>query len=354
MEFQTGWLTTLLNLLPGPSRIITVVLHQRVPPAMARRLHELRRWTPCQMTLPTKDSTPIRVYPVKSCTKESLNDAFTKKMSRAYRRSLRRQYTLQQNDLTRAPFLDAMMGSECSKPCKSMDRKSVVLAAQHLKVVTHILQCLGFIINTKMSLTQELKFLGMLVNINIPWNSLSAGRLTSLPADKVKEITAEAIRISNMVSLLTHLLSHFLGKLSTATQAIPPVPLFYHCLQRDSQQQQSGLQGSFVPITTHPKKTLLVERAPFQMEWEAPKGQVRSKLPSAQMPPYQVGSSLCEELHGWCLVSSGTDNAHQLSGASSSNASSEDLPEGCLMSITAPKAEPGLGSSTLVLVLKYT
>jgi len=62
----------------------------------------------------------------------------------------------------------------------------------------------------------------MLVNTNIPWLTsfpLSAGRLVSppvsLPADKVKEIFA--IRISNMVFLLAHLLSHFLGKLSTAT-----------------------------------------------------------------------------------------------------------------------------------------
>jgi len=39
---------------------------------------------------PTKDSFPIRVYPVTSCIKESLNDAFTKKMSRANRHSLRR------------------------------------------------------------------------------------------------------------------------------------------------------------------------------------------------------------------------------------------------------------------------
>ena len=119
-----------------------------------------------------------------------------------------------------------------------------------------------------------------------------------------------------MVSLSAHLLSHFLGKLSVATQAIPPSPLFFHCLQRDSQQQQSGLRGSSVPITTHP---LLVERTPFQMEWEAPKGQVRSSY-----------HQLCEELHRWYLVSSGTDNVHQLSGVSSSNASNKDLPEGYL------------------------
>jgi len=90
-----------------------------------------------------------------------------------------------------------------------MDRKSAVLAVQHLEVVTRLLQCSGLIINTKMSLSQELEFLGMLVNTN--------ALLVSLPADRVKEIMAEAIRISNMVSFSAHLLSHFLGKLSTAT-----------------------------------------------------------------------------------------------------------------------------------------
>jgi len=137
---------------------------------------------------------------------------------------------LTQNDLTRAPFLNAMMGSECSKHCKSMDCKSAVLAAQHLEVLTHILQCSGFIVNTEKLVlppTQELEFLGMLVNTNT--------LLVSLLADKVKQIRAETIRISNMVSLSAHLLSHFLGKLSTATQVIPPAPLFYHCLQTDFQ-----------------------------------------------------------------------------------------------------------------------
>ena len=107
---------------------------------------------------------------------------------------------------------------------------TAVLAAQQLEVLTHILQCLGFIINTEksvMSPTQELEFLGMLVNTNT--------LLLSLPADKVKQIRTEAIRISNMASLSARLLSHFLGKLSTTTQAIPPVPLFYRCLQRDLQ-----------------------------------------------------------------------------------------------------------------------
>ena len=78
-----------------------------------------------------------------------------------------------------------------------------------------------------MSPTQELEFLGKLVNTNT--------LLVSLSADKVKKMWAEAIKISNVVSLSDHLLSHFLGKLSTASQAIPSAPLFYHCLQTDLQ-----------------------------------------------------------------------------------------------------------------------
>jgi len=81
-----------------------------------------------------------------------------------------------------------------------MDCKSVVLAAQHLELVynplTHILRCSGLIINTKMSLSQELEVLGMLVNTN--------ALFVSLPADRVKEITAETIRTSNMVFLSAH------------------------------------------------------------------------------------------------------------------------------------------------------
>jgi len=62
----------------------------------------------------------------------------------------------------------------------------VMLAAQHLEVLTHILQCLGFIINAEKSVispTQELEFLGMLVNTNT--------LLLSLPADKVEQKSSE-------------------------------------------------------------------------------------------------------------------------------------------------------------------
>ena len=159
-----------------------------------------------------------------------------------------------------------------------MDRKSVVLA-QHLEVVTHILQCLGLIINTKMSLTQELEFLGMLVNTNT--------LLVNLPAYKVKEIRAEAIRISGLPLSSPALPLPGEAQHSNPGHSSNPTILL---LPASSKQQQSGLRGSSVPITTLPRKTLLVERTPFHMEWEAPKGQVRSSYRHLRCLPTRLGA----------------------------------------------------------------
>ena len=91
---------------------------------------------------PTKDSARIAVVPVTSRTNQFLDKAFTKRMSGAERRDLLSQYTLPQNNLTRAPFLDAVMGSECSKPCKSMDRSLYTLQGLLLEPIGPLSQLL--------------------------------------------------------------------------------------------------------------------------------------------------------------------------------------------------------------------
>ena len=108
--------------------------------------------------------------------------------------------------------------------------ESATLVRQHLVVLVHLLQCLGFLINFKklvMSPTQELEFLGMVVNTNT--------LIVSLPADKIRQIRSEATRIFDMASFSARLLSHFLGKLNAATQAVAPAPLFFRYLQQDLQ-----------------------------------------------------------------------------------------------------------------------
>jgi len=60
MECWTRRLTTLLNLLLGHLRTITVVLHPRTLPAMTRRAEEMDLRNPLLDDTPTKGSIPIR------------------------------------------------------------------------------------------------------------------------------------------------------------------------------------------------------------------------------------------------------------------------------------------------------
>ena len=139
VEYWMRQLTTLLNLLPSHLRTITVVFHPRTPPAMARALRDGSERPPIVRWHCDKGQYSYQSRPCHKLHQWVPEWCFPKKMSGADKCSLRSQYTLLQNDLTRAPFLDAMMGSVCSKPCKSMDRKSAVLAAEYLEVLIHIL-----------------------------------------------------------------------------------------------------------------------------------------------------------------------------------------------------------------------
>jgi len=85
------------------------------------------------------------------------------------------------------------------------------------------------------------------------------------------------IRISNMVSLSDLPLPGGAQGSNPGYSFSPTIlPLPTDRLTSSSQPQQLGLQGSSVPITTLQRKTLLVERTFFQMEREAPTGQVTS------------------------------------------------------------------------------
>ena len=202
--------------------------------------------------------------------------------------------------------------------------ESATLAAQHLEVLTHILKCLGFIINTEKSVmtpTQEIEFLGMVVNSN--------SLLVRLPADKLKQIRTEAGRISNMTSLPARLLSHFLGKLSATTQAVPPSPTILPLLAERSSSspssQQPGLRDFPVPLTGSTGRVVLVEGTPTQMEWETPQTGTGADNHQLRCFPEGLGSSLCRDTHRGCLVCQRDGHAHQFPGTACSHSSSEDL-----------------------------
>ena len=104
--------------------------------------------------------------------------------------------------------------------------ESKEMAAQHLEVLTFLLEALGFIVNGEKSIlcpSQELELLGLLVD--------SQSLQLKLPIEKIKQIRKEAGQLQRKGSLTARQLSQFIGKLNAASQAILVAPLFYRNLQ---------------------------------------------------------------------------------------------------------------------------
>ena len=90
----------------------------------------------------------------------------------------------------------------------------------------YLLENLGFTIGYKKCMlepTQLIGFLGFIVD--------SMRQELRLPAEKIKNIRAEAQKLSAATSTRARKLSQFLGKLNAATRAVPVARLFYSNLQ---------------------------------------------------------------------------------------------------------------------------
>ena len=102
------------------------------------------------------------------------------------------------------------------------------LAVEHTAATTYLLQNLGFIIHptkSQLSPSQELEFLGMMVN--------TLTMTLRVPGEKIKKIRLEAQSLLKSDKITARMVSRVVGKMSAMTQAIPPAPLFFRALQRD-------------------------------------------------------------------------------------------------------------------------
>ena len=113
--------------------------------------------------------------------------------------------------------------------------------------MTYLLECLGFTINTEKTVTvptQTLDFLGFTVN--------TVTMELTLPPGKIKKIRAESRKLLEAELVSARALSRLIGKMSAASQVIPPAPLFYRHLQmemtvalrRSDQDYEASLQLS--------------------------------------------------------------------------------------------------------------
>ena len=100
------------------------------------------------------------------------------------------------------------------------------MAQEALEALIYLLECVGFIINWKMSVLepqQTIEFLGLTTN--------TTSMVLSLPAEKIKKIRAEARRMAKQTGISARELSRLLGKMKDAANVIPVAPLFYRNLQ---------------------------------------------------------------------------------------------------------------------------
>ena len=111
--------------------------------------------------------------------------------------------------------------------------ESTSVAERHTVALVYLLllECLGFVVNTKKSVfqpQQSLEFLGFVIN--------SVDMEMLLPRDKLKKIRLEAQRLLREDVVSARSLSRLIGKMNATNQVIPPAPLFYRNLQMSLHQ----------------------------------------------------------------------------------------------------------------------
>ena len=121
--------------------------------------------------------------------------------------------------------------------------------------VVYLLENLGFVINhpkSQLTLTQEIEFLGFVVN--------STTMELKLPGEKIKKIKSETGKALQSQTVTALMLSRLIDKMNAATQAIYMAPLYYKNLQGCLQEALQETQDYTTPV-------ILTGEAREELEW---------------------------------------------------------------------------------------
>ena len=114
------------------------------------------------------------------------------------------------------------------------------MAREALEALSHLLECLGFIINWGKSVLEPdntIEFLGLTIN--------TKSMILSLPAGKLKKIRAEARKMGKQAAVSARELSRLLGKMNAAASVIPIAPLFCRNLQMNLTEALNASDQSY-------------------------------------------------------------------------------------------------------------
>ena len=120
---------------------------------------------------------------------------------------------------------------------------------RHVVALIYLLECMGYIINSKKSITnpaQTLEFLGLIVD--------TLSMELRLPLDKLKKIRAESRKLAREQTTSARSLARLLGKMNATTPVIPPAPLFCRHLQMSlTRALEEGSQSYETHVTLSPE-----------------------------------------------------------------------------------------------------
>ena len=120
---------------------------------------------------------------------------------------------------------------------------------RHVVALMYLLECMGYIINSKKSITnpaQTLEFLGLIVD--------TLSMELRLPLDKLKKICAESRKLAREQTTSACSLARLLGKMNATTPVIPPAPLFCRHLQMSlTRALEEGSQSYETHVTLSPE-----------------------------------------------------------------------------------------------------
>ena len=198
---------------------------------------------------------------------------------------------------------------------------------RHVLALIYLLECMGYIINSKKSITnpaQTLEFLGLIVD--------TLSMELRLPLDKLKKIRAESRKLAREQTIyLCPFLSAPSGKDECNNSCHSSSS---SVLQTPTDESHTGIAGGLTILrdTCHPfprgeRGTDVVGQPHVEMEWEITSKDGDRHSDRFRCIPYGMGCNQFSTKDWRPLVSRGKQNAYQLPGAACSYPRSQDICE---------------------------
>ena len=121
--------------------------------------------------------------------------------------------------------------------------------------------------------------------------------------------------------------SCLLGKFNSASQAIPPGPLFCRAIQRDLAMALDASKQCYDAFPSCHRGAAVVEKSLYSLEWEESGAKAARPLDRVRCLPHRMGSIMPGYSDGRPMVPAREDTPHKRPGAACSYTSGEDIPE---------------------------